>query len=51
MHFNREITYVIVDAVKAITVSNAIFIYIINEEINNHPIFKCLIIKSTELMI
>ena len=43
--------YVIVDAVKAIIVSNAIFIYIISEDINNHPIFNCLFIVSMELRI
>ena len=43
--------YVIVDAAKAIIVSTAIFIYIINEDINNHPIFNCLFMASIELRI
>ena len=51
MHLNREIMYVIVDAVKAIIVSNAIFIYIINEDINIHPIFNCLFNISIEVII
>ena len=43
--------YVIVDAVKAIKISNAIFIYILNEDIKIQPIFNCLFVSSIELII